>query len=207
MGVLPTITTGVLSGVFVLGGLCQEIPRQSQGASTAPSVLVDGMTGLSRLGAPGVLLAAGGVLTATAEGEPAFGELILTGWKRGPVATSGSASRESMSPVFDDRSWPTTHSFDEMQVPPNSTVVFRKHLFLDAAQQAKMKKARIKLSPIDDEGIITVNGWKVGESKNYLASLDYSLNSLLRVGDNVIVVVVTNGGTLGNMAKEVKIVP
>ncbi|MFO1522330.1 MAG: hypothetical protein U1F77_14030, partial [Kiritimatiellia bacterium] len=100
-----------------------------------------------------------------------------------------------------------THSFDEVQVPPNSTVVFRKHLFLDAAQQAKMKKARIKLSPIDDEGIVTVNGWKVGENKNYAMSFEYSLNSLLRVGDNVIVVVVTNGGTIGHMAKEVKIVP
>ena len=206
MGILPTITAGVLSGVFVPGGLSQELPARNPAVSPASSILLDGLTGAFRPGAPGILLAAGGVLPAT-EGEPAFGELILTGWNRGPVAPSGSASRESMSPVFDDRSWPTTHSFDEVQVPPNSTVVFRKHLFLDTAQQAKMKKARIKLSPIDDEGVITVNGWKVGESKNYNQSFEYSLNSLLRVGDNVIVVVVTNGGTLGHMAREVKIVP
>ena len=206
MGVLPAITAGVMSGVVVLGGFGREFSGRNLVLPPAPPILAEGMTGLLRHGAPAALLVAGGVLPA-AEGEPAFGELILTGWKRGPVASSGSASRESMSPVFDDRSWPTTHSFDEMQVPPNSTVVFRKHLFLDTAQQAKMKTARIKLSPVDDEGVVTVNGWKVGESKNYNMSYEYSLNSLLRVGDNVIVVVVTNGGTIGHMAKEVKIVP
>lgn len=141
------------------------------------------------------------------EAQPAFGELVLTGWKRGPTSASGLYEREWISPLFDDRAWTTTTGFPDLQVPPQSTVVFRKHLYLDANQQSKMNSARMLLSPIDDKGVIYLNGWKVGESGMYYESSEFSLNSLLRVGDNVITVVVTNGGTLGHMARECRILP
>ena len=149
----------------------------------------------------------GALLPALIETQPAFGELVLTAWKRGPTGASGLYEREWISPLYDDRSWTTTNGFGEMQVPPQSTVVFRKHLHLDVAQQTKMRNARIHLSPIDDKGVIYVNGWKVGESGMYYESSEFSLNGLLRVGDNVITIVVTNGGTLGHMARDCRILP
>ena len=150
---------------------------------------------------------AGALIPPVVETQETFGELVLTGWKRGPTGGSGIYERESLSPLYDDRTWTTTNGFGEMQVPPQSTIVFRKHLHLDAAQQAKMKKARIFLSPIDDKGTVYLNGWKIGDSGQYFENSEFSLNSLLRVGDNVIVVVVTNGGTLGHMARECRIHP
>ena len=151
--------------------------------------------------------AAGALIPVMVDTQSGFGELLLTGWKRGPTGGSGIFERESLSPLYDDRTWTTTTGFGEMQVPPQSTIVFRKHLHLDAAQQAKMKKARIFLSPIDDKGAVYLNGWKVGESGQYFQNSEFSLNSLLRVGDNVIAVVVTNGGTIGHMARECRILP
>lgn len=150
---------------------------------------------------------AGALVPVMVETQSTFGELILTGWKRGPAGGSGVYEKESISPLYDDRAWTTTTGFGEMQVPPQSTIVFRKHLHLDASQQAKMKLARIFLSPIDDKGEIYVNGWKVGESGHYTENSTFSINSLLRVGDNVIAVVVTNGGTIGHMARECRILP
>jgi hypothetical protein len=150
---------------------------------------------------------AGALVPVMIETQAPFGELVLTGWKRGPTGGSGIFERESLSPLYDDRTWTTTTGFGEMQVPPESTIVFRKHLHLDAAQQAKMKLARIFLSQIDDKGEIYVNGWKVGESGHYTENSTLSINSLLRVGDNVIAVVVTNGGTIGHMARECRILP
>lgn len=151
--------------------------------------------------------AAGALVPVMVETQSTFGELVLTGWKRGPTGGSGIFERESISPLYDDRAWTTTTGFGEMQVPPQSTIVFRKHLHLDAAQQAKMKLARIFLSQIDEKGEIYVNGWKVGESGHYTESSTLSINSLLRVGDNVITVVVTNAGTIGHMARECRILP
>ena len=134
-----------------------------------------------------------------------FDPLVLTGWRRGDAERPG-LTEPSLSPLFKDKDWPSAGP-DQLVVKPNMTVVFRTRFQLDAARQAKMKGGRLYLSRVIDKGVVYVNGWKVGENNIYRETSDFSINGLLRVGENVIAVVVTTGGRSGTMAKECRIAP
>jgi hypothetical protein len=149
----------------------------------------------------------GGVLVPGANLPRAvFDPLVLTDWKRGEAERPGP-TEPSLSPLFKDKDWTSASSADQLQVKPNMTVVFRTRFQLDAARQAKMKGGRLYVSRVIDKGVVYVNGWKVGENNVYRESTEFSLNGLLRVGENVIAVVVTTGGRSGYMAKECRIAP
>lgn len=139
--------------------------------------------------------------------DATFKEMPLTGWKRGPNRPHQEYEREWISPLFKDDAWPVVERLDEMQVPPYTTSVFRKTFTLSAEQQEKMKRARILLSSIDDQGIVFVNGWQVGITGDWKVNSNFNINSLLRVGENTVIVVVTNQGSKGNMATNVRIAP
>ena len=135
----------------------------------------------------------------------AFEDMVLSGWKKSPLAPQ--VLERCVSSLFDDRSWVLAQEFNQLQVEPDKTVVFRKKFSLDAGAQAKMRRARLLLSPIADKGVVYLNGWKVGDCASNHQNSDLNLNGLLRVGDNVIVVVITNTGPSGNMARECLIIP
>jgi hypothetical protein len=189
-------------------------------ASTAPDPVVQVPPGCSYANGkvsgphPGKLSTEGGrepqagAASVPGADEPraVFDPLVLTSWKRGESQRPGP-SDPSLSPLFKEKDWTSAAGPDQLVVKPNMTVVFRTRFELDAARHEKMKGGRLYVSRIIDKGVVYVNGWKVGENNLYRETTEFRLNGLLRVGENVIAVVVTTGGRNGTMAKECRIAP
>jgi alpha-L-fucosidase 2 len=131
--------------------------------------------------------------------------IALTGWKRGPVAAGRAYAEAAVSPAFDDSAWTAVREPRDSQVPENSTVVFRMRVSISAADVKSSAAPRLKLSPIDDRGVVWVNGRKVGETVAYDKPSDFDLAGLLREGGNVIAVVVGNDGGVGAMAQDAQL--
>ncbi len=133
-------------------------------------------------------------------------ELAISGWKRGTPGPRG-VSANPVSPLFDDRAWGAAGKPDQLGVKANETVVFRARFSIDAARQARLKSARLILSGGSAVGAVYLNGWKVGEGREGREPWELNINSLLRVGENVIAVVVTAAAGAGRMADDCRIAP
>lgn len=133
--------------------------------------------------------------------EPTAGPVLIGGWKRGPEMAGVDVS--VLAEEFNDRDWPTASS---LEVPENRTVVFRTHFTLTAEQIAS-GLTRLELEPIDDKGLIYLNGRELGRTAIWNKPYAFAAGRLLREGDNVLAVAVTNHLGGGGMAQEVRLVP
>jgi alpha-L-fucosidase 2 len=121
----------------------------------------------------------------------------VKGWKRQPSGSFPGATAKD----FDDSSWPAVQSPKDLEVPPNSKVVFRSTF--DVANPGALSS--IQLSPIDDDSIITLNGFEIGRTSVYNQPYRFDIRNKLSRGRNVLAVEVHNDGGAGNMASEVSL--
>ena len=124
-------------------------------------------------------------------------DVSVSGWKRGAVGQSIELA--ALADDFDDSSW----AAGALDVPENSSVVFRARFQLTAAQARRFN--RISFSPIDDESVVFVNGKEVGRTSVYNQAYRFDATGSLHEGKNVVAVGVTNHGGPGNMASDVSL--
>jgi len=143
-------------------------------------------------------------------GETAATSYTLANWRRGGD-DDGTNSRY-VQVDFDDSSW------DELvaksgkfvkgnaSVEPGKKAVFRSSFEL-TAKQLKDGLGLLELGPIDDQGIIYVNGREAGRTRDYSKSHSFNISKHLKTGKNVIAVVVGNVGGPGGMTPSVTLNP
>ncbi len=122
----------------------------------------------------------------------------ITGWKR----PSGSTEANATSATFDDSGWREVKSEADLQVPANAKVVFRASFDVKDPKQF----SSLRLSPIDDDSTIYLNGVSIGRTTVYNQSYTFDVRNKLKAGRNVLAVDVHNGGGAGHMASEVTLV-
>ncbi len=129
--------------------------------------------------------------------QKAVPSVLISGWKRGPEMDKPNPAE--LAEAFDDSHWPAADSLD---VPTQTTVTFRT-TFEITGQQIESGLTRLELSPIDDRGLIYINGKEAGLTDVYNKPFALEVGRFLREGTNVLAVAVTNGGGGGNMARKV----
>ncbi|HOQ03932.1 MAG TPA: glycoside hydrolase family 95 protein [Anaerohalosphaeraceae bacterium] len=132
--------------------------------------------------------------------QPTEPPLSIQGWKRGPELTGVDVSQ--LAETFDDTGWPAASS---LEVPEGKTVVFRARFHL-TAQQIEKGLTRLALEPIDDKGIVYLNGKELGRTAIWNKSYAFNASRLLREGRNVLAVAVTNYYGQGCMAAGVRLI-
>ncbi len=131
--------------------------------------------------------------------QPTVPPLSIKGWKRGPVLDGVDSSQ--LAETFDDSSWPAASS---PEVPEGKTVVFRTRFSLTADQLEK-GLTRLELEPIDDRGLLYLNGKELGRTSQWNKPYAFDAGRLLREGENVLAAAVTNYYGPGQMAQEVRL--
>ncbi len=128
--------------------------------------------------------------------------VTVSGWRRGPVEVEASADKMRID--FDDSAWETVAKRAGLDVPEHRTVVFRAIFEVSAAQIAQGLN-QLSLSPIDDAGVVFLNGKEVGRTRSWSESHVFSVGDAIQPGRNVLAVAVTNIGGPGRMAAEVQL--
>jgi alpha-L-fucosidase 2 len=91
-------------------------------------------------------------------------------------------------------------------VAPGKKAVFRSSFEL-TAKQLKDGVGLLELGPIDDHGIIYINGKEAGKTKNYSKPHNFDISKYIKPGKNVIAAVVGNVGGPGGMTPSVTLGP
>ncbi|MGB2807901.1 MAG: glycoside hydrolase family 95 protein, partial [Sedimentisphaerales bacterium] len=143
-------------------------------------------------------------------GETAATSYTLANWRRG--GEDDSANSKSLQVDYDDSNW------DELiaksgrfvkgnaSVQPGKKAVFRSSIEM-TAKNLKDGAGLLELGPIDDEGIIYVNGKEAGRTRDYSRPHSFDISKYLKTGKNVIAVVVGNVGGPGGMTPSVTLGP
>lgn len=113
----------------------------------------------------------------------------LRQWKR----FIGEFKSEMGDPSFDDSKW----ALNQLRVEPNQTAVFR--ATFEANHEGRFNELR--LSPIDDEAKVYLNGKLIGETKDWSKPYTIKFRDKLKLGKNTVAVVVRNVGGEGHMAE------
>ena len=127
----------------------------------------------------------------------------IQGWRRSPVGTA--LSEEMHRAGFQAEGWLPAEAPKQREVAPQATVLFRAEFVL-SAEEARLaaRGGRLHFSPIDDSGVIYLNGKRLGRTGSWSKPSDFPVASL-RAGTNVLLVAVTNKGGAGRFAKSVRL--
>ncbi len=134
----------------------------------------------------------------------------LANWRRG--GEDDASNSRYVQVDFDDSSWQELVAKSgkfvkgNASVEPGKKAVFRSSFEL-TAKQLKDEVGLLKLGPIDDQGIIYINGKEAGKTKNYSKPHSFDISKYLKTGKNVIAVVVGNVGGPGGMTASVTLGP
>ena len=134
------------------------------------------------------------------------GDITLTKWRRG--GEDDPADSKYVQPDFDDSSWTELVTRKgrfvkgDASVASGKSVVFRSSFKLTAGH-LEGGLEQLNLGPIDDQGIVYVNGKEAGQTKSYNKSHSFDIGKYLKTGENVIAVVVGNVGGPGGMTPSV----
>ena len=142
-------------------------------------------------------------LTLRLPGSKDVEPVVLSDWRRGPVAKEGNEAQPGDAPDGDD--WFAVTQPADFKVPEHSSVVFRTSFELDDQRIAGGLDALL-LSPIDDASVILLNGRKLGETRVWNRSHQFDVRGLLRPGRNTLVIAVRNIGGPGSFATDVRLV-
>ena len=153
-----------------------------------------------------------GNLTITMPGDdkPASGAIALTRWRRG--GEDDASNSKYVTADYDDSPWSELvvkagrFAKGNPSVGPNKKAVFRSSFEL-TAEQLKSIGHYLNLGPIDDQGTIYLNGKEVGKTKNYSKPHSFDVAKSLKVGKNVVAVIVGNVGGPGGMTPSVTVGP
>jgi len=136
--------------------------------------------------------------------------ITLTRWRRG--GEDDSSSNKCLQVDYDDAGWAElivrSGKFvkGDSSVEPGKKAVFRSGFEL-TAKHLKDGLGLLELGPLDDEGIIYVNGKEVGRTSDWSKPHSFDVSKHLMTGKNVIAVVIGNVGGPGGMTPSVALVP
>ena len=136
--------------------------------------------------------------------------IALTHWRRG--GEDESANSKSLEPDYDDSSWSElvvkSGKFvkGNASVAPGKKAVFRSSFEL-TGEQMQDGLGVLKLGPIDDQGIIYVNGKEAGRTRDYSKPHSFDISKYLGTGKNAVAIVVSNVGGPGGMTASVTLGP
>jgi hypothetical protein len=122
---------------------------------------------------------------------PPDGVKTFTTWRK--LEVNGIADRPEVHREFDDASWATVQ-VDKVEadtLPVGHTAVYRSTVEMSLDDFAN-KRWTLRFGRIDDQGLVYVNGEKVGESRDWSQEYSFDITLQLRPGINVIGVVVHN---------------
>ena len=143
-------------------------------------------------------------------GETAATSITLANWRRG--GEDDASNNKYLQVDYNDSGWAElivkSGKFvkGNASVEPGKKAVFRSSFEL-MAEQLKDRAGLLELGPIDDEGIIYVNGREAGRTRDYSKSHSFNISKHLKTGKNVIAVVVGNVGGPGGMTPSVTLGP
>ena len=132
------------------------------------------------------------------QGVAPMPDLVIDQWLRGP--DHSSVVGEELLIGFDDAKF-TPVSETGLDVEENTTVTFRCKFFLSREQAERL--SMLSMSPIDDRSVVRINDRLVGRTTVWNQPSEFRALSMLRSGENVIAVAVTNVGGAGSMATSV----
>ncbi len=134
----------------------------------------------------------------------------LANWRRG--GEDDPANSKYVQVDYDDSSWAELVIKSgrivkgKVSVAPGKSIVFRSSFKL-TDKQLESPGRQLNLGPIDDQGIVYVNGKEIGQTKNYTKPHSFDVGKYLKSGKNVIAVVVGNVGGPGGMTPSVTLGP
>jgi alpha-L-fucosidase 2 len=149
-----------------------------------------------------------GYLRIRMPGETQTTSITLTQWRRG--GEDELSSNKCLQVDYDDSGWSglivSSGKFvkGNSSVEPGKKAVFRSGFEL-TDEQLKDGLGLLELGPIDDEGIIYVNGKEVGRTSDWSKPHSFNISEHLKTGKNVIAVIVGNVGGPGGMTPSVTI--
>ncbi|UCG49470.1 MAG: glycoside hydrolase family 95 protein, partial [Phycisphaerales bacterium] len=136
------------------------------------------------------------------------GSISLTKWRRGGEGDPDNSAY--VRPDFDDSQWTELlvrrgrFTRGDASVGPGKKAVFRSSFKLTAGQ-LEGGVGLLRLGPIDDTGVIYVNGQKVGGTTDYSKPHEFDVGKYLKPGGNTVAVVVANVGGPGAMTASVSL--
>ena len=151
-----------------------------------------------------------GDLRIRMQSETQTTSITLTRWRLG--GEDELSSNKCLEVDCDDSDWAElvakSGKFVEgnPSVEPGKKAVFRSGFEL-TSEQLKDGVGLLELGPIDDQGIIYVNGKVAGRTKDWTKPHSFDVSKHLKTGKNVIAVVVGNVGGPGGMTPSVALVP
>ncbi|MHC4112139.1 MAG: glycoside hydrolase family 95 protein [Planctomycetota bacterium] len=151
-----------------------------------------------------------GDLRLSISGEIKTTSITLANWRRGGEDDASNSRYAQVD--FDDSNWDGLVAKSgkfvkgNASVEPRKKAVFRSSFELTAKQQ-KDGLGLLELGPIDDQGIIYVNGREAGRTRNYSKPHSFNISKHLKTGKNVIAVIVGNVGGPGGMTASVTLNP
>ena len=123
----------------------------------------------------------------------------LQGWRMKVVRRSKDLAE--VAPNFNDSDWQTVkaqRAEDATQLKPKQIAVFRLASEL-TRQDIDARRTCLAVARMDDEGVVYVNGKKIGEGRNWEESFTFDAGQAVRVGRNVIAVVIKNNEGVGGL--------
>ncbi|MDH4238418.1 MAG: glycoside hydrolase N-terminal domain-containing protein [Phycisphaerae bacterium] len=143
-------------------------------------------------------------------GETKTTSITLANWRRGGEDEASNSKYVKVD--YDDSGWAELEVKSgkfikgDASVAPGKKAVFRSSFEL-TPKQLKDGAGLLELGPIDDEGIIYVNGKEIGRTRNYSKPHSFDISKYLKTGKNIIAVVVGNVGGPGGMTPSVTLGP
>ncbi len=125
------------------------------------------------------------------------------GWMT--VTTRGE--RRSALPIIDwerleGREWRRVDMGTDA-VAANASATYRARFELDESALAEFDT--LTLSPIDDSSVVSLNGKEIGKTSTWDQPATFGVKGAIRLGQNELVVVVTNAGGVGHGPRQVSL--
>jgi alpha-L-fucosidase 2 len=143
-----------------------------------------------------------GELTITHAAANQSDAFKLNSWKSSPVTKGKLFNPKAVLQSFDDSGWKTIKSKSDLQLPVDSSAVFRSSFNLTEEQLELF--STLVLSAVDDHGTLYVNGHSVGHTTAWDKPTRFDIKKFLKKGDNSIAVVAYNhqgGGAMATTAE------
>jgi alpha-L-fucosidase 2 len=143
-------------------------------------------------------------------GETTTTSITLVNWRRG--GEDDPLNNKYVQVDYDDSNWSELIVKSGKFVKGSASVasgkkaVFRSSFEL-TDKQLKEGLGLLELGPIDDQGIIYINGKVAGRTRDWSKPHSFDVSEHLKAGKNIIAVVVGNVGGPGGMTPSVALVP
>lgn len=127
----------------------------------------------------------------------------MSTWRKSPEIQGKDFNPSFVKEVFKTTEWEKVTDLTQESIRPNYHRVYRNSFNVSQKQQKVWKNLKLKLDPIDDLGIIYLNGQKIAQTKSWNSPLEIEIGQHLKPGKNSLAIVALNHSGGGGMAKKV----